>query len=154
MRLQKLFITCLLICGAFAFFYIDLRAADVVHWTFELKQLGSQQYKIIYTATIDEGWHIYSQNPGEGPVPTKIVVNKNPLIKVKSSQAKEIGKLIKHFDAGFGKELKYYEKQLVLEQLVELKAKVKTKLQGYLEFMACDASRCLPPKKVSFALDL
>lgn len=129
-------------------------SSEVVHWTFKAQKLTNQQYKIIYTATIDKGWHIYSQNPGEGPVPTKIVLQKNPLIKLKSQSAKELGHLIKHFDQGFGKELRYYEQKLVLEQIVELRGKVKTRLQGLVEFMVCDDSRCLPPKKVNFTLDL
>lgn len=143
----------LLLFSSFFSFGFSL-AVDVVHWDFRVEKIRDGQYKIIYTANIDNGWHVYSQTPGEGPVATKIIFQNNPLVKVKSSLAKEIGKLIKHFDAGFGKELRYYEKQMILEQIVELKAKVKTKLQGHIEFMACDASHCLPPKKASFALDL
>lgn len=149
-RLKTCLITCLLTFGFAASAY----AAEVVQWKFEIKKLANQQYKLICTAAIKSGWHVYSQNPGEGPVPTRITLQKNPLIKLKSKQAKELGKLIKHFDSGFGKELQYYEQQLVLEQLLELRGKVKTRLQGVLEYMACDASRCLPPKKVNFELDL
>ena len=42
-----------------------------VKWTFETENLGNGDYNLIFKASIDDGWYLYSQFIEEGgPVPT------------------------------------------------------------------------------------
>ena len=67
---------------------------DPVKWDFTSVKKSDKVYEIIFTATIDKSWHIYSQNtPKGGPVPTKIVFKANPLAITKGL-AKETGQRI------------------------------------------------------------
>ena len=45
---------------------------DPVKWNFTQNQLSDDEFEIIYTATIDNGWYIYSQylDGEDGPIPT------------------------------------------------------------------------------------
>ena len=51
------------------FFFLSTWAQggeDPVSWTQELIPLGDQQYELVMRATIEDGWHIYSQFTAEG----------------------------------------------------------------------------------------
>ncbi len=63
-----------------------------VEWTATSKKISDKTYEVHITATIDHGWHIYSQTtPDGGPIATSITFTKNPLVIVEG-KAKEVGK--------------------------------------------------------------
>ena len=41
-----------------------------VSWDFSHERVSESEVDLIFTATIDEGWYVYSQFCGEGPVAT------------------------------------------------------------------------------------
>jgi hypothetical protein len=134
--------------GAFA------QIKSPVQWSFTSKKLSDNSYEIHLTATIEKGWHIYSQTtPDGGPVPTAINFSKNPLL-IMEAGAKEIGKMEQHNEPLFGVMVKQYSDKVVFVQVVKLKSKVKTVAAGKLEFMVCNNRECLPPATVSFSVPL
>jgi phosphoribosyl-dephospho-CoA transferase len=51
-----------------------------VKWSQETEQVSDTEYDLIFTATIDEGWNIYSQFVEEGgPIPTGLFYSKKDL---------------------------------------------------------------------------
>lgn len=126
---------------------------DPVTWVPTVRQVNPTTYTITLKATIKDKWHIYALNPGEGPIPTRVVLDKNPLV-TSASPWKEIGKRIEQFDETLHAKLKFFEKSLSLEQTIHLRKAIKTKMRGYVEWMACDDSQCLPPRKFNFVLSL
>jgi hypothetical protein len=127
-------------------------AGQAVTWEFKAKKIDSEHYELSLTAVIQGKWHIYSQfTPEGGPVPTQIVFSKNPLI-VLNGAAKEVGKLHEKYEEVFGINVKYYDGLVVFKQLITLKKKVKTKISGTVEYMVCDDTQCLPPKKEAFTI--
>lgn len=137
--------------GATAFAQIK----DPVKWAWTAKKLNATTYEVHLTATIDAGWHVYSQTtPDGGPVPTSITFGKNPLLAVEG-KAKEVGKLEQRHEELFGVDVKQFSNKIDFVQTVKLKAAAKTSLTGAVEFMTCNDKECLPPKteKFSVALD-
>lgn len=125
-----------------------------VSWNYEARKKTADTYEIVLTATVENPWHIYSQNTGKGgPVPTTISFKANPLV-AKSGGVKEIGKLEKVFDKNFNTNVLYYSEKVAFVQTVKLKGKIKTSISGTVEYMVCDDSQCLPPVKKSFELKL
>ncbi len=121
-----------------------------VQWTFAATKKADKAYEVVITATLAKPWHIYSQTtPDGGPAPTKIVFKANPLF-VKDGAVKETGSLQTIHDQNFGVDVKYYSDKVVFTQLVKLKAGVKTHATGDVEYMVCNDSKCLPPKKLPF----
>lgn len=135
-------------------FIVNAQIKDPVKWSFSAKKLSAATYEVHLTASIDPGWHTYSQTtPAGGPVPTSIAFTKNPLLTV-NGQAKEVGKLEKKHEEIFGVDVKQYSNKVDFVQVVEVKGNVKTSLAGTVDFMVCNDKECLPPATKKFAVEL
>lgn len=56
----------------FAFFSANAQVQDPVKWKSKIEKISDTEYKIILNGTIEEGWHMYSQNtPDGGALPTE-----------------------------------------------------------------------------------
>jgi DsbC/DsbD-like thiol-disulfide interchange protein len=127
---------------------------DPVKWSFSSKKKDAITYEVRITATIDNGWHIYSQTtPDGGPIPTTIEFTKNPLLVVEGIP-KEVGKLEQKHEALFGVDVKQYSNKVEFVQVVKLKGNAKTVVNGTVEFMVCNDRECLPPTKEKFSITL
>ena len=125
-----------------------------VKWSFSSKKIDASTYEVRMTASIDGGWHIYSQTtPDGGPVPTSIEYTKNPLLNLQGS-AKETGKMEQRHEELFGVDVKQYSNKVEFVQTVKVKGNIKTTLNGTIEFMTCNDHECLPPTKQSFSIAL
>ncbi len=61
--------------------FAQMGSAKQVSWTYASKKIGDKQYEVKMTATISGNYHLYAQVAGvEGPVPTTITFNPNPLL--------------------------------------------------------------------------
>ena len=138
----------LIIAGATAFAQLN-----PVSWAFNSKKIGDKTFEVRMTATMQPGWHLYSQVQPEDAIaiPTDIQFNKNPLISLNGS-IKEVGKMEKFKDEKLGVAANQYAKKVEFVQVVKLKANAKTNLTGTIEYQTCDDEKCLPPKKVNFNL--
>lgn len=124
-----------------------------VTWSFSTKSLGDKKYEIHMKATIQKGWHLYSQTqPGDAiAIPTAFTISANPLFK-KDGKIKEIGKMEKMKDATLGVSANQYSDMVDFVQVVKLSANVKTNFSGSVEFQTCDDKKCLPPKTANFSV--
>jgi thiol:disulfide interchange protein DsbD len=130
-------------------------AQNPVTWTFTSKKLTNNTYEIHMTATIEKGWHLYSQTQPEDAIamPTTLTIAGNPLIEM-VGQIKEDGDLQKFHDKELDLSANQYSKTVNFVQTVKLKGKVKTSFNGSVEFQTCDDKKCLPPKTIDFKVAL
>jgi len=142
---------------AFLFFASPSFAQQLspVSWSFASKKLSDNVYEVQLIATIQSGWHLYSQDqPGDAIAqPTSFSFSKNPLINL-DGKVKEIGKLEKYKDKKLDISANQYSDKVIFVQKVKVKGKVKTNISGKLEFQTCDDKKCLPPKTVNFSIAL
>lgn len=125
-----------------------------VKWSNSVKKIGDKTYEIHITATIQNGWHIYSvSTPEGGPFPTTVNFTKNPLLTMVGN-IKEKGKLQQKFEEVFGIDVKYFSNTVDFVQVVKLKSNVKTSVNGTIEYMVCTDKECLPPTKAPFVISL
>lgn len=136
-----------IIAGAFA------QIENPVKWTYTAKKIADKTYEIQLTANLEGKWHIYAQEAGEGPEPTSISFDKNPLVKFEGV-VKEDGKLIQEYDPNFKSVLKFYGSKVVFKQIVKVKSSAATVINGNINYMVCNDKKCLPPKKVPFNVKL
>ena len=120
-----------------------------VHFTSELKKGKGAEAEIVFTATIDGGWHVYSTDLGsDGPIAATFNI-------VKMEGAEKVGRLtpvgneIKKYDKLFEMELKYFEKQAQFVQKIKF-TKPTYDIDCYLEYGACNDESCMPPSEVAF----
>jgi hypothetical protein len=133
---------------------VNAQVKNPVQWAFSAKKINATTYEVHLTATIESGWHLYSQTtPEGGPVATTIEFAKNPLVALDGS-VKEIGKLEQRHEELFGVDVKQFSNKVDFVQIVKLKGKAKTALNGSLEFMTCNDRECLPPKTQKFSIAL
>ncbi len=133
---------------------VSAQVKDPVRWSFSAKRINDNTFQVHLTANIENGWHLYSQTtPEGGPVPTTIEFAKNPLLVI-DDKAKEVGKLEQHHEPLFGVDVKQFSNKVEFVQTVKMKGKVKTALNGTVEFMTCNDHECLPPKSQKFSIAL
>lgn len=135
--------------------FLNAQMLNPVSWNFTSKKINDKTYEVHMIATIQNGWHLYSQvQPDDAiAIPTTFTINNNPLVKL-DGKIKEIGKMEKFTDKKLGLSANQYSKKVVFVQEVKLKGKGKTNFSGNVEFQTCDDHKCLPPKTVNFNVAL
>lgn len=120
-----------------------------VHFSVQQKQVSPTEVEIIFTAKIDQGWHVYSTNlPADGPTSASLHVDKaegvTPVGKLTTR-----GKELNVYDKTFEMKLRYFENSVGFVQRYKITAKTYS-IKGYLEYGACNDEMCLPPTQVEF----
>ena len=130
-------------------------AQNPVSWAFTSKKLPNGNYEIHMTATIQKGWHLYSQTQPDDAIadPTSFKVTANPLIE-KVGKITETGKLEKFHDKELDISANQYSEKVDFVQVIKLKGKAKTSFSGSVQYTTCDDKKCLPPKTVDFKVAL
>ena len=130
-------------------------AQNPISWSFTSKKLTENSYEVKITATIERGWHLYSQIQPDDAIamPTTFTITNNPLLEV-VGKIKEVGKLEKFRDKELDLSANQYSEKVEFVQTVKLKGKAKTSYSGSVEFQTCDDKKCLPPKTVNFKVAL
>lgn len=130
-------------------------AQNPVSWSFSSKKISEGQYEVYFTATVQSGWHLYSQDQPKDAIaqPTSFSFAKNPFLNFEG-KVKENGKLEKYKDEVLDVSANQYSNKVVFVQKVKLKGKAKTAVAGNLTFQTCDDKKCLPPKTVNFSIAL
>ena len=126
-----------------------------VSWAYSSKKIADKTYEIHVKATIEPGWHLYSQTQPEDAIaePTAISFTNNPLLTF-DGKIKEVGKMEKFHDEKLDLSAHQYASSVDFVQVVKLKTNAKTSLNGSVRFQTCDDKKCLPPKTVSFSVPL
>ncbi|MBS1638379.1 MAG: thioredoxin family protein [Bacteroidetes bacterium] len=148
---KKLATTLLLLVYGFSF----LNAQDnPVHWKFSSKKITDCEYDLVFTATIDEPWHVYSLNKlsDDGPMPTvfNFTKSKDYQLSGKTQQSTPV----KEFDKVFEVNVEYFKHTATFTQRVKLLANKKITISGKYEFQACTEEKCIFPPADEFSFDL
>ena len=122
---------------------------EPVKFQTELKKISDTEAELVFNATIDAGWHLYSTElPEDGPVSATINFDKMEGAEL-VGKLTPIGKVIEHFDNMFEMNLRYFENKGTFVQKVKFNSDTYT-LKGYLQYGACNDENCLPPTDVEF----
>jgi thiol:disulfide interchange protein len=124
---------------------------DPVTWDFGYEKTGDRQYELIFTATVQENWHIYSMDiPAGGPIPTSVSIDTLPAFKL-SGKAYEVTKPVEVLDEAFGFKIKTFSTKAEFRQKITAVESSFT-VKGAVNFMACNNATCSPPKDVEFEI--
>lgn len=117
---------------------------DPVSFEAEIHNVKDSTSYLTITATIEDGWHLYSQNiPQNGPIPTTFKFKKSNKYIIADEVIEPAG--IQVEDPVFDMNIKYFEKSAKFSVPIELLSEEAFLLQGSIEYMVCDDKRCLPP---------
>ena len=146
--MKRLLSTLLLVTAALTLW---AQLNNPVHFKTELKPLQGAEAELVFTATIDDGWHVYSTDLGSSG-PTSATFN-----VVKMVGAEKVGKLqargheIKQYDKLFEMELRYFEKAVTFVQKIRF-TKPEYEIDCYVEYGACNDQACLPPSEAELKI--
>ncbi|MEX2589341.1 MAG: protein-disulfide reductase DsbD domain-containing protein [Chitinophagales bacterium] len=124
---------------------------EPVKWNIELKKTGQPEiYELIFRAEMDENWYLYSQFIDEGgPVPTSFNFDTAAHFSLIENTTELSPESKKGFDEIFQMELLKFGKSAEFTQRIKV-SNADEKISGFLEYMTCDDTRCLPPQSIDF----
>lgn len=125
-----------------------------VKWSFAAEKVSEQEYDVVITANIETGWYLYSQylESDDGPIKTKFEFQPSGNFQL-VGQTAESGNKKENYDELFGMNLIKYSKQAQFTQRVKV-ANSSQPVSGFLTYMTCDETSCLPPTDVDFSIPL
>jgi thiol:disulfide interchange protein DsbD len=122
---------------------------DPVKVKAEFNKVSDTEAEIVFSATIEQGWHVYSTDLGSGgPISATFNVENSKGIKPEGKLVAE-GKEISTFDKMFEMTVRYFTGSAKFVQKLTLTGG-DYDIEGYLEYGACNDQNCLPPTQSPF----
>ena len=145
--MKRIFLS--LVFSALGFLWLNAQIHNPVTWNHSTKHVSGDTYEITFTATIEDGWHMYGLNMDEGgPIPTSFSFENNE-VEPKSLTTKEKAK--KKYDDILEVNVELFSHQVNFMQTVVAKGNSAV---GYIEYMACNDVTCTPPLQFDFDIAL
>jgi DsbC/DsbD-like thiol-disulfide interchange protein len=131
---------------------VQAQADGPVKWAFTtISGRDPGEVKLVLTAQLAPGWHIYSQTlePG-GPMPTKVSFGSSEDFVLVGKPIEE-GKSESVYSPAFDANTVYYSNRVSFIQTVRL-TKPVANISGKIQYMLCTKDRCMLPTDVQFTL--
>ena len=125
---------------------------EPVKWSFSQNKISDNEFELVFTAKIEDGWHMYSTDlPEGGPIKTSFYFEdvENAELLGEPVPNKEV---TEEFDQSFQMDLRWFEKEVAFVQKVKISG--TGTVGGYVEFMSCNDETCTPPMEAEFSFEL
>lgn len=135
-------------------FSAKAQIVDPIKWSFKVEQKNADEATLLFTAKIDEHWHVFSQfHTGDFGLPTVFDIKENKKFY------KLIGKVTEptpdeEFEPITKTTLKYYQKSVTFSQKIQIICKAPFKVKGMLNYQACNDESCLAPTDVEIVCQI
>lgn len=122
-----------------------------VKFKFDVNPVGKDEYEAVLTATIEDKWHIYSQDlPPDSGIPTEFKITSKQGIQL-IGKVQEIGKKHDEFSEAFGAQIVYYSNKVVFKQKFKPKdASKPATITAEIIYQTCNDRVCLAPNTLEF----
>lgn len=132
---------------------VQSQILDPVKWSTSIKKISETEYDLISKATIEDKWHLYSQEvPDNGPLPTLLTFEDNSAYKLVGKAKESKGHTL--HDPVFDMVITFFENTATFTQRIKLTGDKGTTVKGEVEFMVCDDTRCLPPSYIDLVFKI
>lgn len=127
------------------------KVEDPTEWKVEAKKISDNKYDIIFHCTVNNGWHVFSLDPGgDGSfIPPSFSIEKASGLKL-IGKVRESGKVIHETIEDIGT-INYYKKVDFI-QTVEVDGNMN--ITGEYSYQTCNDEMCLPPKYKPFTIKI
>jgi len=128
---------------------VQAQVESPISWdkSFEINE--DKSINLIFTATIKDGWHLYSQtlDPNEGPIPTSFKFKEAPGYEL-SGETIEGDPKVK-YDTNFEMDIAMFDSTATFTQKI-LHTGKSLRLFGEISFMVCNDEQCIFPPEEEF----
>ena len=139
-RKTVLCLAALLACCNVAF----AQMLEPVKWTQELKMVSETEAELIFNATIEEGWHLYTTDvPDGGPLPASLRIDVMEGVEL-DGELTSVGEVHKEYDAMFEMDVNFFSNAGQFVQRLKIADPENYKLEGLFEGQACTDGACMP----------
>ena len=123
---------------------------DPAKWSYSVKELSDTEAELVFTAKIDDGWHLYSQyTDPAGPLPIVFEFTKNAdyelVGKVQEPKPHE------EMDPLFDCVVKSFSGTVVFRQKVKRLSEKEITVKGILSYQMCNNGSCIAPEDRDFS---
>ncbi|WP_037320787.1 thioredoxin family protein [Salegentibacter sp. Hel_I_6] len=134
----------------------DSQMDDPISWEASVEKENDSIFTLIFTANLEEGWHLYSQNEADidiAPIATTFSYNNDEenfelLGETEEPDVEPI------YDQVFEADITYFEGEAVFKQQIKVLAETKPEIIAEIYFSVCDDEKCLPPETERFNISL
>ena len=111
--MKRIIILCLLLTNI-----LTAQIYDPVSWSFKQNKISECELELIFTADIEKGWHLYSQDIKQSPPATifNFIINGDTIVE----NAEELVDPIEKYDPNFEMVLKYFKRQATFKHTIDL----------------------------------
>ncbi len=136
-----LLILLLLLFGTFTFGYGQL--LKPVKWSLEQKPGGNGNTALIFKASIEKGWHLYSTSlPEGGPIETTFTFNPDSTNYLLAGDILSKTKPTREHDKIFDMDLEYFSNEAIFVQEIKVLSSRAFVVKGTIEYQSCDDETC------------
>lgn len=135
--------------------FVFAQGKQYVSWSFSQKKISADEFELSFKATIEPGWHLYSQiETPDGPLPTyfEFETSKDYKLVGKTKEPKPIELAEPVFDNQI---MRFFANSATFTQKIKALSNKPFEVKGFIDGMACNESQCQkfsPP--VDFAIKI
>ena len=128
---------------------LSAQIIEPVKWNITEHKTSDTTLEIRYKATIDEGWHLYSNIlPDGGPLATEVTYSTLEGVELEGDLVSD-REAIEEYSNVFSMVLNNFIEEVTFVQKIKLLSP-QYKIEGDVRYMACDNGTCIPPTTVGF----
>ncbi|NJW51335.1 protein-disulfide reductase DsbD family protein [Salinimicrobium oceani] len=129
---------------------------DPIEWNASIEQDNDSIYTLVFTAHLEKGWHLYSQEEVDieiAPIPTAFTYTEVPgkYELIGTTEEPDVPAL---YDAVFETEITYFEDKAEFRQKIRVLDPEDLVITAEVYFSVCDDEKCLPPETERFTISL
>ncbi|MDC0479278.1 thioredoxin family protein [Flavobacteriaceae bacterium] len=122
---------------------LGVQAQTPVVWSTDFKKLSDTEYLLIFNASVQPKWHLYSQSlPEDGPLPTEFIFEGEGTAFEWVGEMEE-SETVTAFDPIFEMDLSWFEGEATFQQKIRLLKPDLGAISGEINFQACDDKVCI-----------
>lgn len=130
--------------------------SNPISWQADIEQENDSIYSLVFTATLEPGWHLYSQKEADidiAPIPTSFTYN-NAEANYELVGPTEEPDVPAIYDQVFEADIIYFEDEVEFRQKIRILPGEKPEIIAEVYFSVCDDEKCLPPETERFNISL
>ncbi len=134
----------------------DSQMDDPITWEASVEKENDSIFNLVFTATLEEGWHLYSQKEADidiAPIATTFSYNnaEENFELIGETTEPDIEPI---YDQVFEADITYFEDEAVFTQQIKVQPGSNPGIIAEIYFSVCDDEKCLPPETERFNISL
>lgn len=122
-------------------------------WKYDVKPTSGNEAELVFTVTLDENWHIYSQHTDEmGPIGLSFSFDKNADYTLVGGVSEP--KPHEEYDEMFKCTIRSFSGTVVFKQKIKINSAKDFTVKGVMSYQLCNDGSCIAPEDIDFAFNV